>query len=348
MSSNKVNSIRLGIFALAALVLFAVGIYNIGDKQNLFNSTFRVSTMFSNVKGLQDGNNVRFAGINVGVVKDMVVIDDTTIRVDMRLEKSALEYLRKDAIAAIGSDGLVGNMIVNINPGSGSAELIQSGDFIQSFTSIETDEMLNALGSTTDNIALLSAYLLEVIEKINEGQGSIAMLLNNKSVADDLISATSKLHEASQNINQMSVGLRNDFGEIGSGNGLMSYLLNDSTFQKDLQNITAGIDSLVRQETVPIMYDLSSAAKSMAVTTASLQELVGDINLQDGIAGVILNDTLVANDFRNSMVNLNEVAEKLNVNMEAMRHNFLFRGYFRKLEKAEKRQLKKEQRSAKK
>ena len=275
MARETTNTVRLGLFVIIAVVLFTIGLYNIGDKRNLFSSTFTINAVFKNVKGLQEGNNVRYAGINVGSVEEISVIDDTTIQINMQLEKSALEYLKKDAVASIGTDGLVGNMIVNINPGNGRGALIEDGDMLESYSSLETEEMLNALGSTTDNIALLTVHLLEVFDKINQGEGSVAMLINNKQLAQDLEMATRNLRLATENIQLLSIQMQKNVEHMSNGSGLLGYLLNDTTFKQDMQHITAGIDSLVHQRSEPILKNLQVSTDNIAATTADLQELIG-------------------------------------------------------------------------
>src|SRR4051812_28244697 len=106
--------IRLGIFVSIGVALLIVTIYVIGKKQNLFGTTFKVSGIFHNVSGLQVGSNVRFSGISIGTVENIEIITDSTVRVDMILEEKTRKFIKKDAKASIGSEGLMGNKIVNI------------------------------------------------------------------------------------------------------------------------------------------------------------------------------------------------------------------------------------------
>jgi phospholipid/cholesterol/gamma-HCH transport system substrate-binding protein len=329
MSKDVTNYIRLGLFVIIALILFTIGVYYIGDKKNMFSSTFTVSSYFHNVKGLQEGNNVRYSGINVGSVDEIVVINDTTLRVDMMLEKQAMDFLKKDAVASIGTDGLVGNMIVNISPGEGKGALIEDGDELDSYSSLETEEMLNALGSTTDNIALLTLELLEFIERINRGEGSLSMLINNKDVADNLQQTTFNLRKTSEHLQLLSAQMQSNLEQMSKGKGLWGYLSRDTTFERDMQSITAGIDSLVNQRTKPILDNLMVSSKNLAITTSEVQALVQEINLSEGLLGTLLNDSIAAQDLRRSLENLDQSMVKLNENMEAVRHNFLFRKYFK-------------------
>src|SRR5476649_1680150 len=105
------SRIKLGIFLSVSIVLFIAAIYFIGKKQQLFGSTFHVSGIFKDISGLQVGNNVRFSGITVGVVEDIQQITDSTVKVDMMIDEHSRKFMKKNAKALIGSDGLMGNKI---------------------------------------------------------------------------------------------------------------------------------------------------------------------------------------------------------------------------------------------
>ncbi len=124
MKKETGNTLRVGIFVIAGLTLFIAAIYLIGQNQNMFKKTFTISANFNNVSGLMQGNNVRYSGINIGTVKDITMVNDSTITVDMNIDEKMVKHIKKDAIATIGTDGLVGNMIVNIIPGGGTEDIV--------------------------------------------------------------------------------------------------------------------------------------------------------------------------------------------------------------------------------
>src|SRR5471030_1538214 len=106
MKKGAGNKIKLGVFVSISIALFIVGIYFIGQRQQLFNDTFRISGIFKDISGLQVGNNVRLSGINVGIVENIEQITDTTVRVDMMVDEHSRKFMKKDSKAIIGSDGL--------------------------------------------------------------------------------------------------------------------------------------------------------------------------------------------------------------------------------------------------
>ena len=157
MRITNAQKIKLGLFVIITGILLVTALYLIGRKQNIFGSTSYISAVFSNVNGLKLGNNVRYSGINVGTVRKIMMINDTTICVNMAIESSILEHMRKDAKAVIGSDGLVGSMVLNIFPGSPESDLLKPGDTLGSIRKISTSDMMSTLSVTNENAATLSS-----------------------------------------------------------------------------------------------------------------------------------------------------------------------------------------------
>ena len=186
MEKTASQKINLGLFVIFGLLIFVLAVYFIGNKQNMFGKTNHLQTVFNNVNGLQLGNSVRYSGISVGTVRGIEMINDTTIRVDMIIDKSIFSYIKKDAIATIGSDGLVGNMIINIIPGKENQPSVASGDEIRSFNRIRTEDLLSTLSITNKNAATLTANLLKITDKIIEGKGTMSSLLNDTIISRDL------------------------------------------------------------------------------------------------------------------------------------------------------------------
>lgn len=114
MEKTTSQKIRLGFFVVTGLFIFILAIYFIGDKQKMFGQTNHLKAVFNNVNGLQLGNNVRYSGVNAGTVRNINMINDTIIEVVMLIDKDIFYHIKKDAVAVIGSDGLVGSMIINI------------------------------------------------------------------------------------------------------------------------------------------------------------------------------------------------------------------------------------------
>jgi phospholipid/cholesterol/gamma-HCH transport system substrate-binding protein len=186
MKKKSANSIKLGVFVTVSLVLLIAGIYYIGQKQRLFSDVFRISGVFNNVNGLQVGNNIRFSGINVGTVENITIISDTSVRVDMIIDEDVQKFIKKDATAIIGSEGLMGNKTINIAPGSLSEKEIDDQDLIKTTKPVDFDEILGQLNTTTQNAALITDDLSAIMSSIRAGKGTVGKLFMDTTLAKDL------------------------------------------------------------------------------------------------------------------------------------------------------------------
>jgi phospholipid/cholesterol/gamma-HCH transport system substrate-binding protein len=118
MNNEMSQNIRLGLFVLVGMVLLIVGLYFIGSNRNMFSKTFTLYATFKDVNGLREGNNVRYAGIDIGTIDAIDIVNDTTIRVTMLLKQDLQKVIRKNSLTNIGTDGLMGDKLMNIEPGT--------------------------------------------------------------------------------------------------------------------------------------------------------------------------------------------------------------------------------------
>ena len=139
MNKEITKNIRLGFFVITGTVLLIMALYFIGSNSNLFSKTFKLYATFSNVNGLKEGNNVRYAGIDVGTIKNIKIINDTTIRVEMSVEADLKKVIRKNSTVSIGTDGLMGNKLVIITPGTFGKAPVEDNDLIATAQPISID-----------------------------------------------------------------------------------------------------------------------------------------------------------------------------------------------------------------
>src|SRR5690242_19403232 len=130
MKTKKVDNAKLGAFMLAGVLFMILTLYMIGKNRNLLGRTFTIKAVVNNVNGLVPGNNVRFKGIDVGTVKSITVFDDTLIHVTLTLDEKMKPYIKQNALASIGTDGLMGNKLININSQPGVAPPVVEGTVI--------------------------------------------------------------------------------------------------------------------------------------------------------------------------------------------------------------------------
>ncbi len=242
MKKSSKQKLNLGIFVIISTIVFVALIYFVGNKQNLFGKTFRISSVFNNVNGLQLGNNVRFSGINVGTVKNIVMINDTTISVDMIVENKILKHLKKNAIATIGSDGLVGSMIINIIPSKGISTPLIPGDTINSYSKISTSNMLTTLNTSTENIALIISDLLKITKNIRDGKGTLGMLINDSIMASSLKQTIVNLKKTSINTSKTVNELNGIISSVNYDKSLAAVLLSDSISANKVKSVITNLE----------------------------------------------------------------------------------------------------------
>ena len=182
MHKYTVNNIRLGLFVLIGIVFLIVALYMIGNNRNLFDQTFTITATFSKVNGLMKGNNVRFSGIDVGTVKSIRISSDTSVEVMMIIQADARRFIKKNARAAVGTDGLMGNKLVEIDNAMAASAPVEGGDVIASVVPLETDQMMRTLGRTNNDLAQITAEVKEITRKVNNSRAlwSILSALSRK------------------------------------------------------------------------------------------------------------------------------------------------------------------------
>ena len=324
MKNKKVNNAKVGLLVLAGLVFLVLTLYMIGKNRNLLGSTFSVKAVVNNVNGLVPGNNVRFKGIDVGTVKSISVANDTAIYVVMTIDEKMRAYIKKDAIVSIGTDGLMGNKLVNINSVGAYSEPIEKGDVLLSRKPVETDEMLRTLNTTNNNIERITKNLYEITVKLNSSE-SLWALLSDTVMTKDLKKAVVHFKNAGENTVALTTSARNIVNTLDDGDGIVYQLFKDTTLTHQLAH------------SLEQLQDASNQTSSMMT---ELKGVIENVKQGDGTAGLVLADTALRQRLWNSAVNIEQGTDRFNENMEAMRSNFLFRRYFKKMEK---QQLKEQQ-----
>jgi len=240
MKKNISNKIKLGIFISLGLIVFILTIYFIGERQQLFISTFHLSGVFKDVAGLQAGNNVRLSGINVGTVENISIVSDTSVRVEFLIEESTRKFIMSDAVATIGSEGLMGNKVLIITPGTGGKIGIENNDVIQTSQPIDMDNILISLKSTIDNTSSITNDLAIITNNIQSGKGTIGRLIMDKSWGQNFDSTLANLQEGSAGF-RMFMDKADELDEILLS--LKANIDNTSNVINDLSKVTNNIQS---------------------------------------------------------------------------------------------------------
>jgi phospholipid/cholesterol/gamma-HCH transport system substrate-binding protein len=204
MKKDAGSTIKLGVFISLGVAVLILGIYFIGEKQQIFKRTFRVSGVFRDVAGLQEGNNVRFSGINVGTVDNIRIVSDSSVRVEILIGEGIRQFIKKDALASIGSEGLMGNKVLVVTPGTGGQKEIENNDSIGTVQPINLDDLFTSLKTTVDNTNDITSDLAKITGNIQAGKGTIGRLLMNQAVAQKFDSILVNLKDGSSDFKKLT------------------------------------------------------------------------------------------------------------------------------------------------
>jgi phospholipid/cholesterol/gamma-HCH transport system substrate-binding protein len=232
MKITASQKIRIGLFTIIGLAILVIGIFLIGRNQNMFGDNFKVYGTYKTVGGLQVGNNIRFAGINVGTVENITIISDTIVRVDMLLQSKIKPFLKTSSLATIGSDGLMGDKLVMIAVGEPNAALLKDGEKIKTANPLDFDKTMVRITKVAENAETLSASLAGISVQLSQGKGSLGRLLYK----DDLAVA---LEGTVNNMKTMSGSLAGVTTEIKSGKGSIGRLIYSDELAKSLEGTAA-------------------------------------------------------------------------------------------------------------
>ncbi len=217
MKTSIGQKIKIGVFTMVGILIFIAGIFFIGSQKNMFSNTYMIYGVFSNVGGLNVGNNVRFAGINVGTVEDIRIISDTLIRVEMNMKENVRPFLKVDVVATIGGDGLMGDKLVTITSGSpNETKLLTGGSRIMTVDPIDYDKVIAKFTSVADHADVIMRELAGMAIQIREGNGTISKLLYTDDLSRSLEGTALNAEKITGSFADIAAHIRAGRGSLGS------------------------------------------------------------------------------------------------------------------------------------
>jgi phospholipid/cholesterol/gamma-HCH transport system substrate-binding protein len=215
----------------------------------------------------------------------------------------------------------MGNKMLQITAAKDGSAFAADGDMLKSKTVLNVDEMLVVLNKSNQNIAVISEELKTAVIRLNNSE-ALWNILNNKLLPEQLLASAANIRSATAKANVLAGDLQTIIAGVKEGKGTMGQLLSDTAIA---YHLTAAIDKI---KTVGDNAD--SLANELNALTRSVKS---DVNNGKGTIHALLKDSLLVQKLNNSLQHIEKGTEGFNQNMEALKSNFLFRGYFRKLEK---------------
>jgi phospholipid/cholesterol/gamma-HCH transport system substrate-binding protein len=319
MSDEKGSNMKLGLFVLAATVILVLALYLMGSKKDMFSRSIDITAVFREVNGLRKGNNVRYAGIDVGTVKTIEIRSDTELVVHFVVRLDAAKFIRKDALTRIGSDGLMGNKLLSIEPGEGQGLPIEEGDVLHAAEALDTEAMLRTLGRSNDNLEAITTDLRGLTTRLSSSN-SVLSVLNDSAMVNNVQGAMNDLRATASNARRITERIDAVVLDVRQGKGALGALVNDP---------------LAEQQVRQLMLNLQQVSDTLNVVTQQFGQFSQGLNDRSGTVGILLHDTAMAMDLRRVIANMDTSSATLNEDLKALQRNFLLRKYFREKKRKE-------------
>jgi phospholipid/cholesterol/gamma-HCH transport system substrate-binding protein len=298
--AKKTSTVKIGIFIFLGIVILVIGIFLVGDKDALFSSTFKVRAFFNDIQGLRSGATVRLSGIDVGSVESVKIVSDTTGRVEviMSIREDVKQFIRTDTRASIETEGLVGNKVVVLQIGSSLTDRVREGGIIQSKEPIGFAQVIEETQGIMAYTKEITKDLSEIVARVNRGEGSIGKLLVDEQLYKDAASLTKRADSSLQQITLEINEMTEVFDKLGKG----------------VETVVGNINAVV----------------------TDLDTIIAGVKRGKGMLGSMLVegsefDSVFVNAVRNiekTTYDARLAASRLAENMEALKHNWLFKSYF--------------------
>jgi phospholipid/cholesterol/gamma-HCH transport system substrate-binding protein len=299
---------KVGLFFLVALLLLGT-MLEVGEKWNPFAKKVHYNTFLSTVTGLKVGDPVRLAGVNVGKINEISVHD---ANVEIKFEVDPDTKIKTDTVASLRLTNLLGGQFLSLSFGSPAAPRLPEGGTVKGKDSANIDVIVDTVSDVvkdakvmiTDinrnqnevmkkisvilddnrvNLRDTIANFKSISGKIDSGEGSLAMLLNDKQLY-------STMQDASRNVNEVA-------GKINRGEGTLGKLTNDPALYNEAREVLA---------------DIKSGAGNMNVGFKEFREITEKINRGEGTIGKLIKEDAIYADLKETTKNLTEITRKIN------------------------------------
>jgi len=318
-SENK-RSVIVGVFIFVGLAIFIAGVLTLGGKQKRFVSSITLKAVFDNVNGVQAGNNIWYSGVKVGTVSKIAFTSNSKVEVTLHIEKDAKKYIRKNAMAKLSSEGFIGNKMIEIVGGTADMPEVEEGDQLQIAAALGPEDIMKTLQANNENLVAITNDFKQVSSNILKGKGALGALLTDSLMADRFRAMAVNLEDASASTARVTAAVSQYTAKLNNKGTLANELLTDTLVFSDLRSAVKS---------------LQQTASSASEMTNNLKSTTDKLSSDKNAVGVLLNDEVTGERLKNTVTNLESSTKKLDENMEALQHNFLLRGFFKKKAKEE-------------
>lgn len=318
MQFDRGRKVRLGLFILLGTLIFVAFFYLIGRSSQLFSKTATIHTSFTSVSGLRSGDHVKFSGIIIGTVSKLELTTDTSVVVDMSVDRKMMKFIRKDSRVEIKSEALIGDKMLVIYSGTEAFDHVSPGDFLAPRGSIHLEEVVHQLSGELLKAELIIQNLVSITDKADHGDGNVGRILNDSSIALKMDKSMDNIEELTYNLSVLTRQLNSPDSDLGN-------IISRDQLTSQLDSILVKFDSIAT--------NVEKASADLALTSAHLSAATDAINHGDGVVNKLLYDSIFADSIAITIDNLNSTLEGIEAVTTNLQHKKLFGGTKEKKEK---------------
>ena len=314
---KTIQHVRLGALVLAATLLLVVGLYMVGQQRNMFGKNTTLFALFHDVDGLMPGNNVRFNGYSLGRVLHIEPFNDSLVKVVFSVDNEWLKFISINAQASLSTDGLLGNKILEIEPGSPYARAIAEGDTLHVRRQPDVDMAMRTLNETNNNLLAVSEDLKSIAGRLS-ADNTLWQMLSDTSLSPLLQSAVVNLEVTSARSARITGDLRDLVSNIKDGKGSVGAILTDTSLFASIQHTVVRVESI---------------SDTLAMVSGNFKVLTDYLVKGKGNVATFISDTLFVDHLNAAVQEFRGAAATANETMQLLKQSRILKRYYRRREK---------------
>ena len=299
----------MGVAVVGALSLLAVAIFLIGDTGEVFGERYVLMTLMPSASGLIEGASVRLAGQDVGKVEaiDFVPVDqrrrpDQVLRITLAINQEVREQIRADSEARLRTQGLLGDKVIDVTPGTAEMPALQPGDTIPSAAALDYEQVLGSAGQLVDDLSVMLGNMRAIADTLLAGAGTAGHLLMDSTLYVELVRTSRSMNEF--------------LGAVGRGEGALAQLAQDEELYRDLRSVVSGLDSLTStlvsgEGTLARLLTDSTLYRRLSSTSARADSLLAALASGEGTMGQLLTDQQLYESLLKLFVDMQTLMEEI-------------------------------------
>ena len=304
-SQLKVGLIVLASVALLSLLLFLM---TSASGMSVFSRKIVVTSYFDNSMGLKTGAPVDLEGVTIGEVKTVEVTTDparklTPVKVVMKIDPRYHTSLHSDSRVSLGTVGVLGDTILDINSEVAVGPELKSGDELKTAETPNLQDVVKAGQGTVETLNVILAKIDRIVDDLQNGKGTAGKLITDPTLYNQATSTVTQLNALATNLN--------------SGKGTVGKLLNDPEMYNHLNDTVTRLDNIVtnldagKGSAGKLLKD-DSLYNNLNSSMAHANSILAEADAGKGGLGLIAKDPAFAKKLNDTVTQLDTLLDNVN------------------------------------